>query len=299
MIKVISCTNYYYLNNFLTFCLVFFRFCIDTNNIFVAGHANGGMMAYRLACQLNSRISAIAVNAAGSLHLDYQFCMEPCNQNDECDECTFCFSKSRCPTETLDTLPHVFPCLMERPVSVLHMHGLLDTRVPYEGGIGRKQLGNATFAPIRTLIGKVFAEVYKCSSDTRLTFLNKTNPSDTTVCEEYIGCQDAQLQLCRLNNGGHHIPGSRVPLYCDRQSSTYKREYCRSWHDLLGPPSQSIRFAATSWQFFKSVSSRSKGANKGPRSALSIGGTANGSVGILKAYTVWVCVTLILIWSPT
>jgi polyhydroxybutyrate depolymerase len=73
------------------------RFVIDRERIFAAGHSNGAIMAYRLACELSDRIVAIGVQA-GSLGID--------------------------------------DCKPEEPVSVLHIHGLADTNHPIEGGIG-------------------------------------------------------------------------------------------------------------------------------------------------------------------
>jgi len=68
---------------------------IDTTRVWVVGHSNGGMMAYRLACELSTRITAIGV-AAGALVID--------------------------------------TCAPSRPVSALHLHGELDTVVPLAGG---------------------------------------------------------------------------------------------------------------------------------------------------------------------
>ena len=68
---------------------------IDTTRVWVVGHSNGGMMAYRLACELSTRITAIGV-AAGALVID--------------------------------------TCAPARPVSALHVHGELDTVVPLAGG---------------------------------------------------------------------------------------------------------------------------------------------------------------------
>ncbi|MDA2956459.1 MAG: hypothetical protein O3A44_03770 [Actinomycetota bacterium] len=68
---------------------------IDTTRVWVVGHSNGGMMAYRLACELSTRITAIGV-AAGALAID--------------------------------------SCSPSRPVSALHVHGELDSIVPLAGG---------------------------------------------------------------------------------------------------------------------------------------------------------------------
>lgn len=71
------------------------RYEIDERRVWVVGHSNGGMMAYRLACQLSSRVTAIGV-AAGALMIDQ--------------------------------------CSPTRPVSALHLHGDLDAVVPVAGG---------------------------------------------------------------------------------------------------------------------------------------------------------------------
>ena len=70
---------------------------IDPSRVFVAGHSNGAIMAYRLACELSDRIVAIGVQA-GSLGVD--------------------------------------DCQPSRPVSVFHLHGLADTNHPIDGGVG-------------------------------------------------------------------------------------------------------------------------------------------------------------------
>ena len=67
----------------------------DPGRVWVVGHSNGGMMGYRLACELADKISAIGV-AAGALMLD--------------------------------------SCTPTRAVSALHLHGELDTVVPINGG---------------------------------------------------------------------------------------------------------------------------------------------------------------------
>ena len=71
------------------------QYKIDTTRVWVVGHSNGGMMAYRLACELSTRVTAIGV-AAGALVVD--------------------------------------TCAPARPVSALHVHGELDTVVPLTGG---------------------------------------------------------------------------------------------------------------------------------------------------------------------
>lgn len=67
---------------------------IDKTRVFVAGLSGGGMMTYRLACELSNRIAAIAsVSGAQVIKI----------------------------------------CRPARPVSILEMHGTDDSRLPYEG----------------------------------------------------------------------------------------------------------------------------------------------------------------------
>jgi poly(3-hydroxybutyrate) depolymerase len=68
---------------------------IDPDRVWVAGHSNGGMMAYRLACELADRVTAIGVGA-GALMID--------------------------------------SCQPARGVSAIHVHGELDSVVPIAGG---------------------------------------------------------------------------------------------------------------------------------------------------------------------
>ena len=68
---------------------------IDSSRVWAMGHSNGGMMAYRLACDLSDKITAVAV-VTGAL------------VDDTCN-----------PT---------------KPVSVIHLHGNLDPTVPFHGG---------------------------------------------------------------------------------------------------------------------------------------------------------------------
>lgn len=68
---------------------------VDAERVWVVGHSNGGMMAYRLACELSTRVTAIGV-AAGALMID--------------------------------------TCSPSRGVSALHLHGALDNVVPLDGG---------------------------------------------------------------------------------------------------------------------------------------------------------------------
>jgi len=81
---------------------------IDPDRVFAFGHSNGGIMSYRLACELADRIAGIGV-VAGTLGVD------------DCD-----------PAE---------------PVSVLHVHGTDDRSLPLAGGVGADSLAGVAFPP--------------------------------------------------------------------------------------------------------------------------------------------------------
>jgi polyhydroxybutyrate depolymerase len=71
---------------------------INPKKVYATGHSNGGMLSYRLACELSNKVAAIAPNG-----------------------CTMVVKQ---------------PCNPSRAVPVLHMHSILDENVPYQGGYG-------------------------------------------------------------------------------------------------------------------------------------------------------------------
>ncbi|HXH20399.1 MAG TPA: PHB depolymerase family esterase [Dehalococcoidia bacterium] len=82
------------------------RYRIDPNRVFATGHSNGGIMAFRLACELADRVAAVAPVAA-SLEVD--------------------------------------SCSPSRPVAVLAIHGDADLNHPLEGGAGPNSIAGVPF----------------------------------------------------------------------------------------------------------------------------------------------------------
>lgn len=74
------------------------RYRLDPDRIYSTGMSNGGFMSYELACQLSSRVAAIA-SVTGSM-----------------------------------TAGRLATCAPGRPVPVLEIHGTADGTVPYPGG---------------------------------------------------------------------------------------------------------------------------------------------------------------------
>jgi polyhydroxybutyrate depolymerase len=88
-------------------------FPADAARVYATGMSNGGMMSYRLACELSDRIAAVAV-VAGALNV---------------------------------------ACEPREPVSVLAIHGTADQHVRYEGGPTRAGVEQRTDASVADSVG--------------------------------------------------------------------------------------------------------------------------------------------------
>jgi polyhydroxybutyrate depolymerase len=120
---------------------------INPKKVYATGHSNGGMMAYRLACELSGKIAAIAPNASSMV------IKTPCNPS--------------------------------RQVPVLHMHSALDTNVPYKGGYG-SGVSNAYFPPIDSVLN-VWSTINTCSSKGKvLTNDNKYTLTEWSDCANNV-----------------------------------------------------------------------------------------------------------------
>jgi polyhydroxybutyrate depolymerase len=82
------------------------KFNVAKKKIYATGISNGGLMSYRLACELSDQIAAIAPVAPPAT-----------------------------PRE----------CSPSRPVSVMHIHGTADPCAPFDGGTTGKCIGIRTF----------------------------------------------------------------------------------------------------------------------------------------------------------
>jgi len=89
------------------------KFAIDTKRVYATGMSNGAMMAYRLACELPDRITAICAVSA-SMGVDG-------------------------PTPS-------------RPVPVMEIHGLKDPNAPFNGGVGPNAITKVKHRPVREVI---------------------------------------------------------------------------------------------------------------------------------------------------
>ena len=92
-------------------------YCIDPKRVFTTGFSNGGMLSYRLACELSGTIAA-AASVAGTISIDPDSCKPP------------------------------------RAVPMMHVHGTSDFVVAYNGGgIGGNESVAKSVATLRTADG--------------------------------------------------------------------------------------------------------------------------------------------------
>ncbi len=82
---------------------------VDDKRIFATGMSNGGIISYRLACELSEQIAAIGP-VSGTLNLA--------------------------------------GCAPEQPVAVIHFHGTDDQHLPYDGGVGPKSVTGVNYTSV-------------------------------------------------------------------------------------------------------------------------------------------------------
>lgn len=108
------------------------QIAVDTQRIFASGMSNGGMMSYRLACEMPDVFRAIA-SVAGT------------------DNTTSCAPKG--------------------PISILHIHARDDELVLFDGGSGRKSSKVADFVSVPDSIAK-WVKLNACGTTPTRVFEN-------------------------------------------------------------------------------------------------------------------------------
>jgi polyhydroxybutyrate depolymerase len=88
-------------------------YAIDAKRVYAAGISNGGMMAYRLACEASDIFAAIG------------------------------------PVAAVQIAP---ACQPTQPVAVIHFHGTADHNVPMAGGVGSKAIEKDSRPPVQSTI---------------------------------------------------------------------------------------------------------------------------------------------------
>lgn len=191
----------------------------DPKRIYATGHSNGGMISYRLACELSDKIAAIAPNGG----------------QDQ--------KRESCP--------------LTRPVPVLHIHGKADNCARYDGGeqcggcfeklfssvgLPFKQTRRAC-EPVESIAAQ-WAGFNGCSGQIEQTF----QKGDVT-CNTYTDCRDdASVTLCAIENAGHSWPGQEGEIKpCERRP---EGRMCTAWKEGRGPINTDISANEMIWTFF-------------------------------------------------
>ncbi|HEY3804019.1 MAG TPA: PHB depolymerase family esterase [Kofleriaceae bacterium] len=185
---------------------------IDPARVFVTGMSNGGMMTYRLGCELADKIAAIAP-VSGPL------------------------------AASLATT-----CRPARPLPVLAMHGTDDPIVPYGGGEIRLRNLNARGEVMSAeAAAELFARADGCTGAPARTREPDRDPSDGTSVDRiaYTCPAGIRVELLAIAGGGHTWPGSTQPTRLGaRLVGATSRELSateRIWQFFAATPPRAIR----------------------------------------------------------
>lgn len=144
---------------------------IDRTKIFADGMSNGGMMAYRLACEMPDTFKAIA-SVAGT------------------DGTTSCNPK--------------------KPISILHIHAKDDDHVLFTGGAGKNAFRDESQVTDFVSVPDTIAKWVKLNSCEGKPTRNLEKPGayceKYVKCKN-----NTEVQLCVTETGGHSWPGGKKP----------------------------------------------------------------------------------------
>jgi polyhydroxybutyrate depolymerase len=144
---------------------------LDPNRVYITGISRGGMMTYRLGCQISSRLAAIAP-VAGNM------------------------------ADSTGNARNV-SCHPDRPVSVLAIHGSDDPEIPIEGGRSRVVQEEVAYAPMADVI-QVWRELDGCFSKKTVT---DQGPATRTLWSCGAG---SQVEVMVVQGAGHAWPGAPI-----------------------------------------------------------------------------------------
>jgi len=149
------------------------RIPVDRNRLYVMGHSNGGMMAYRIAAERSDAVAALAVVSAT-------------------------IGGRASPEEPEWVAPRP-----NRPVSVLAIHGRDDENVPYEGGRGAESHGKSSTISVTRSID-LWRDADGCGGEpiVATTFAGRVERRTWSGC-----AGGAEVTLYSVADWGHDWPG--------------------------------------------------------------------------------------------
>jgi polyhydroxybutyrate depolymerase len=178
----------------------------DPKRIYITGVSNGGAMTMTLACA-----HAELFAAAASVIM---------NLTDESAKA----------------------CRPSRPVPMLLMNGTADPLIPYQGGRGTSRFAVAGFWSTEKTFD-FWRHSNGCETqDGAVADLDDRDKSDqSTVTRISARCpRGSDVELYRINGGGHRMPGSFPDARFPRMVNAF-----------LGPQNRDIDGAETIWAFFR------------------------------------------------
>ncbi len=147
------------------------RFNVDSKKIFATGMSNGGMMSYRLACEMSDTFAAIA-SVAGTDNYD--------------------------------------ACQPYQPISIMHIHAKDDGHVLFNGGAGKEAFNDLSKVTDFTSVPETISRWVKrnsCSDAPKRVMEEQGVYCDVySGCEDGV-----QVKLCVTETGGHSWPGGETP----------------------------------------------------------------------------------------
>jgi polyhydroxybutyrate depolymerase len=173
---------------------------IDPKKIFATGISNGGILCHFLAGALSVKIAAIApvVASLGG--------------------------------KRESSVAYIYPSMPEKPVSVVAFNGLLDRRIPYQGGIQQKSAGKPIFVTAAEDMHSFWVRANQCRRRPEV----EVNQRDQYKVITYSGGRNgAEVVQYVIFNQGHAWPGGKKP-----------------WAGA-DPPSMTISADDVMWDFFK------------------------------------------------
>jgi len=148
------------------------RFNIDTNRVYVTGISNGGLMTFRLACELSGKITAAATVAASM------------------------------PEDA------AYDCSPVRHIPIMIIFGDKDPLVPYDGGeinlFGLVMRGRVI--PARQSLSK-WLKFDECDTTPSVSVLDKVKDDTKAVKSVYKGDYPDEVVFWLIEGGGHTWPG--------------------------------------------------------------------------------------------
>jgi polyhydroxybutyrate depolymerase len=134
------------------------RYRVDPARVYAAGMSNGGFMAERLACDLPDRVAAIGAVAASRRA----------------------------------------ECASDRPVSVMHVHGVRDPLVRYDGSDG----GAIGAYPSQSTLAGWWRAVDGCAGTPRVASVGVVRREVATACDA-----GTAVVAVAIRTAGHEWPG--------------------------------------------------------------------------------------------